>query len=456
MGSTYMRHRWWRREKLRMIPKKGHNRVASSRSCAQSTATSHRMNQAEANVRTWVADLRGGFDAGSGGKFDGRLDALGSQWHKQDDREHEDCQSNLNQRIVDVKRAVSYAEDAVRQAEGNQRLALRNYESARERLSGELPTRTYRPTVETETDTLSSSSRQQHLPIPLGPSPGSTRLRALNQEEGDGTRTLTIGGPNYREPHLLPGRSSIDMLMWFFVLLAVAGDITVFYTVLARLLRADPVAIIAGAVGFTAAAIGICHLIGIGLQRRRSGDRRRSDGLLWASIAAWLALGCLAFFARLYFGVQTSDALATTGSANFGGGTPVTSMDRNLLAALFFSGLYLVSGLLAMTASFYTFNPHAQAYRHATRKLKKAARNVSNAKAYYVEQLERQKVIDAEQARAPERRKKIYRCTEMEINYLKIHARQLMAADLQDPRALDLLMRDAPIIKNYPELDFVS
>jgi hypothetical protein len=38
-----------------------------------------RMPAAEAEVRAWVADLRGGFDAGSGDRFDDRLDSgLGS------------------------------------------------------------------------------------------------------------------------------------------------------------------------------------------------------------------------------------------------------------------------------------------------------------------------------------------------------------------------------------------
>jgi uncharacterized membrane protein len=88
------------------------------------------------------------------------------------------------------------------------------------------------------------------------------------------------------------------VVIWLFVLLAVAADIVAFYTVLARLFRAMPAFIVVGAIGFTAAAIGICHVIGIGLQRRRSGDRRRSDGLLWASVPAWLTLGALAFFVR--------------------------------------------------------------------------------------------------------------------------------------------------------------
>jgi hypothetical protein len=399
---------------------------------------SPRMIQAKKDLKAWVADLRDGFDAGSGRYFDGRLDSLEFAWHREDDEKHTSYLRGLGQRIAETQRAITHAEESVRQAEKGQELAERNYESARVRLSGELPSHTHRS--------------------PAGaalPSSDPTYLPARTRAEDTTTRPPTIGNPNHREPHLLPGRSLLDVVIWLFVLLAVAADIVAFYTVLARLFRAMPALIVAGAIGFTAAAIGICHFIGIGLQRRRSGDRRRSDGLLWASVPSWLALGALAFFVRLHFGVQDPGVLVGTGSSSFGGTSP-TETDPNLLAALFFAGLYLVSGLLAITASFYAFNPDAHAYRRASRMLKKAARQVSNAKARLAEQRERLKVVDQDQANAPKRRQLVYHETRASVDSLKIEVRHLMAARLNDSQALDILMKDAPTVTRYPEPGLAS
>lgn len=448
MRSTGTRRRWWRRETPRAEHERPPGRVAPPGSSARPIARSHqRIREAETAVRTWVADLRGGFDVSSGATFDERIDGFGVDWYKQDSDEHDTYLSELGQRIADVKRAVADAQAALQQAEKDEGLAWQNFTEARVRLGGEPPSRTYGPTGEIDGNVSPSLSQPPSPPTPPETSPDSTHLPARTEARHARTRTLAAGGPNYREPDLLPGRSRLEPLMWLFVLGAVAGDIAAFYGVLARLFRTEPVFIVACAVGFAAAAIGICHYIGVGLQRRRSADRRRSDGLLWAKVVAWLTLGFLAFFARLHFGVE---APGTAGSATFGT-TPATNVDRDLLAALTFAGLYIVSGLLAMTASFHAFNPAARAYWSALRKLKKAAQNVRSAQTQHAGQLERQKVADAEQTRAPERRLNAHRCTEADVVSLKHFARHQMAAELRDPEALELLMKDAPKVGNYPE-----
>lgn len=432
MSSADTILRWWRQGRRRMESTRAYN-TATSNTAESPSNRSPRMIQTKKDLKAWVTDLRHGFDAGSGSHFDGRLDGLEIVWHREDDEKHTVYLRGLGQRIAETQRAIAHAEESVQQAEKSQKLAEQNYESARVRLSGEPLSRTHRSTAGAAL-----------------PSSDPTYLPTLTRAEDTTTRPPTIGNPHQREPHLLPGRSLLDVVIWLFVLLAVAADIVAFYTVLARLFRAMPELIVVGAIGFTAAAIGICHFIGIGLQRRRSADRRRSDGLLWASVPAWLALGALAFFVRLHFGVQDPGALAGTGSSDFGG-TSATRTDPNLLAALFFAGLYLVSGLLAITASFYAFNPDAHAYRRASRTLKKAAQQVSNAKAQLAEQRERLKLVEQDQANAPKRRQLVYRETKASVDSLKIEVRHLMAAKLNDPLALDILMKDAPTVTRYPE-----
>lgn len=414
MRSADTRRRWWRRGTSRAETDwLNSDEVAQPGAPEQPpTRPQPRMRGAEDDVRAWVKDLRGRFDAGSGATFDDRLDGVGIDWHKQDNDNHDAYLSALGVRIADSKQLVADSKAAVEQAEEDRGLAWQDYVATRLRLGGELPTGTPEPTGEDMAD-----------------------------------------GPNYREPDLLPGRSRLEPLMWLFVLGAVAGDIAAFYGVLARLFRTEPIFVIALALGFAAAAIGICHFVGIGLQRRRSGERRRHDGLLWAKIVAWLALGCAAFVTRLHF---SADVTEIAGSTSFGSAIPVADIDQDLLAALIFAGLYVVSGLLAMTVSFHTFNPAARAYRRALRNLKEAAQNLRSAQAQQAGQVEREKVVDKEQERALERRAAAYRRTEADVVSLKIFARHRMAAELGDAEALELLMKNAPTVDKYPDPGRIS
>lgn len=427
MRSTGTGRRGWHRETPTEEPGRPHNGVAPPDRSAQSVGRPHRrMREAEAEVRSWVVDVRGGFDAGSGAMFDQRLDGDGISWHEQDTDEHNDYLSELDSRIATAKGHVADAQVALLQAEEDRNLAWQDYEAARERLGGQPLNPTHRSTI----------------------SPDPTNDAARGETGPAHNRTLTGGGAQYRDPALLPGRSRLEPLMWLFVLGAVVGDFAAFYGVLARLFRTEPAVVLAGAIGFSAAAIGICHLIGVGLRRRRSNDRHRSDALLWAAMVGWFALGCAAFIARLRYGADPSGA---TGSASFGSTSPDAGTDRDLIAAFTFAGLYVVSGLLAMMTSYHTFNPAARAYRRALRNLKEAAQKVKSAQAQHVEQLGRQEMVEGEKSRAPKRRKAAYLRTEADVVSLKHLVRHRMAAELGDPTALDLLMRDAPKVAKYPE-----
>ncbi|MGH3764851.1 MAG: hypothetical protein ACRDS0_09145 [Pseudonocardiaceae bacterium] len=381
------------------------------------------MRRAEADIRAWVVDLRGGFDAGSGAKFDGRLDGVGTEWHTQESKQHDHYLTELDLRIAAAQRHVTKAADTVANAEKKLRHAEHNFDIARQRLGGE---RLHTPT---STDLVSSPADQS----------------ARTTTEPAPSRML--GGPHYQAPELLHGPSR-DGLMWLFVLGAIIGDLAAFYVVLAGLFGAQPVIILAGTIGFSAAAIGICHHIGVGLRKRRSGDRVRSDGLLWAEKAGWVALGGVAFAARLRYGVPPA---GISGSTNFGVLGSDSGADQDLIAALTFAGLYFVSGLVAMTTSFHTFNPAARAYLRASRKLKQATQQVTIARGHHAEQQGRLKAVQSEESRAIGQRAAAYRRTNADVVSLKILVRHRMAAELQDPRALDLLMKDAPTIDEYPE-----
>jgi len=446
MRSTGTGRRGWRRE-TRTESGRSPSGVAPPDPSAQPAVGRHqRMRAAEAEARAWVVEARGGFDAGSGAMFDERLHGVGIDWHKQDTDEHNNYLSDVGRRIAAATGLVTDAQTAVRQAEEERERAWEDYVTAREKLRDKPSTHTHRSTGETGGNGSAWSHASPRLPTSSDLSPEDQAAPGGAGPTRSGTPTAS--GPNYRDSALIPGRSRLELLMWLFVLGAVVGDFAAFYGVLARLFRTEPAVVLAGAIGFSAAAIGICHLIGVGLRRKRSVDRHRSDALLWAAMAGWLALGCAAFVARLHYGADPSGA---TGSASFGSANPIAGADRDLLAAITFAGLYIVSGLLAMTTSYHTFNPAARAYRRALRNLKDATQKVGSAQAQHVEQLGHQKVVEGERSRAPERRKATYRRTEADVVSLKILVRHRMAAELGDPEALDLLMRNAPTVAQYPE-----
>ena len=77
---------------------------------------------------------------------------------------------------------------------------------------------------------------------------------------------------SYRDSTMLIDRSREDFLALGIIILAIGGDIAAFYVVLARVFRGSTFLIVIGTVGFAAASVGLAHLVGQGLARRRCGD----------------------------------------------------------------------------------------------------------------------------------------------------------------------------------------
>ena len=196
---------------------------------------------------------------------------------------------------------------------------------------------------------------------------------------------------------MLINRSREDYLSLVIIVLAIGGDIAAFYVVLARVFRGSPLLILLGTVGFAAAAVGLAHLVGQGLARRRCGDPRASVSLTVASGLVWLILGAAAFVTRL---------LTPSGSSAGGGWGVLRGRVRVVLRrwlrlgwlrrlrrhvlghrplaalpAVLFGALFLASGVAAMVATFLSFNPVAGALRRAEKRMQQAtdAERVSRA-----------------------------------------------------------------------------
>src|SRR4051812_7865523 len=83
----------------------------------------------------------------------------------------------------------------------------------------------------------------------------------------------SISTGHYHQPDRLNGGSAVSPLIWLFVLAAGVADFTAFFIVLERLFRSSPMIVLLGTLGFTLAALGLSHRIGVGLKQRRCGDR---------------------------------------------------------------------------------------------------------------------------------------------------------------------------------------
>lgn len=249
----------------------------------------------------------------------------------------------------------------------------------------------------------------------------------------------------FRDPDLLAERGWREFVGgWGLVLLALLGDLAAFYIVLAVLFQESPIVILAAAVGFAAGAIVLSHSIGKGLAGRRCHDPRAHTALLAATISTWLLLGLAAFLARYGFGPEREAA----GGSFFPTGAevaPEASGDgAALMAASLFGALYLASGLGAIYVSYRWYNPLAEAYARATRRLGKAVATEATSRAEHVRA--EHVLYQHEQEHERERERwEAARRQALSLSYdLQNYARTLMAIATQDPPATDGLTGRGP------------
>jgi hypothetical protein len=264
---------------------------------------------------------------------------------------------------------------------------------------------------------------------------------------------------SYRDATLLINRSREDYLALGIILLAIGGDIAAFYVVLARVFRGSPFLIVLGTVGFAAAAVGLAHLVGQGLARRRCGDPRASLTLTVLAALTWLMLGAAAFYTRLMTPSSTSGGGGFgSGGGGFGGGSgggfgsggggfgsggggfgsSSSSIDLSaLLPAMLFGALFLASGMAAMVATFVSFNPVASALRRAERRMHDATERERASRA----ELERAREALRQQENEREREDQRWRAARQqvvaEMLELQNYARTLMASKKGNPSVTD-------------------
>ncbi|GAA4772302.1 hypothetical protein GCM10023200_00780 [Actinomycetospora chlora] len=265
---------------------------------------------------------------------------------------------------------------------------------------------------------------------------------------------------SYRDATLLINRSREDYLALGIILLAIGGDIAAFYVVLARVFRGSPFLIVLGTVGFAAAAVGLAHLVGQGLARRRCGDPRASLTLTVLATLTWLMLGAAAFWTRLMTPSGSSSGggfgsggggFGSGGGGGFGSGgggfgsgggggfgSSSSSIDMSaLLPAMLFGALFLASGMAAMVATFVSFNPVASALRRAERRMHEATDRERASRA----ELERAREALRQQENEREREDQRWRAARQqvvaEMLELQNYARTLMASKKGNPSVTD-------------------
>ncbi|GAA4751579.1 hypothetical protein [Actinomycetospora chibensis] len=295
---------------------------------------------------------------------------------------------------------------------------------------------------------------------------GGLRAR-LGRSRGDGGEPRDGVRPrSYRDATLMINRSREDYLSLTIILLAIGGDIAAFYVVLARVFRGSPLLIVLGTVGFAAAAVGLAHLVGQGLARRRCGDPRASVTLTVLAALTWLLLGVSAFYTRLMtpsssssggFGSGSGGGFGSGGSGGggfgsggsgggFGGGFGGSSSGIELTAllpAMLFGALFLASGIAAMVATFLSFNPVAGALRRAERRMQDATESERASRA----ELERAREALRQQENEREREDQRWRAARQqvvaEMLELQNYARTLMASKKGNPSVTDGLTGSA-------------
>ena len=90
--------------------------------------------QAERRLRGLARELQGALDAGTGHVFDPTIEAWGTGWNAEDDREYTGYLTELQQRITQVQALLSAAELTHRRCEQALELADRDVRAARARL----------------------------------------------------------------------------------------------------------------------------------------------------------------------------------------------------------------------------------------------------------------------------------------------------------------------------------
>ena len=185
------------------------------------------------------------------------------------------------------------------------------------------------------------------------------RLLAPNEESA-------IGHPDRRRRP----RPSLDALEgltprrgWQFVsvlllLLAAGGDLASFYVTLAGMTGAQDYMVWILTVAFTAAAVGVMHMVGRTARNLREGQGGLGRPALALMTLGWIALGVAAFYVR----TQVTPPTSSNSGPTFGGVAAKVPADDPLLSAMLLAALYIGSGILAYWIGFSDHHPRMTSY----------------------------------------------------------------------------------------------
>jgi hypothetical protein len=193
----------------------------------------------------------------------------------------------------------------------------------------------------------------------------AVRLRGENEKSG-------WAEPGHGDPVLLAGgrRGGIIYLCALFA--AAAADIVAFYQVVlliqTRLTSHESAVLV---VGFTAMALALAHFVGTMLRDRKAGAKWMHPILLIMPALGWLALGAIAFWARLASNIGASTGYEPPGDSS--AASSASGPHATLISAAIFAGLYVATGAVALIGGYLYHNPLVVAFRQAGSEHEKAA-----------------------------------------------------------------------------------
>lgn len=190
------------------------------------------------------------------------------------------------------------------------------------------------------------------------------------------TRPSDVGRarqPDWRDPHLLAGRSrAADLVLGLLILIGAAADMVAFKTTLDILLRQSQMLSWVMAGGATCLALVAAARLGVAIAIRRRDDTRHASFAVAAAAIAWLGLGLAMFITRLLDAGSTGPVFGTV--------TPQSTQPTTLIA-IFFGAVYLISGTCMIIESQRLHNPEAALLRRLEKRYDKQVTRTAAAEA---------------------------------------------------------------------------
>jgi hypothetical protein len=353
---------------------------------------------AKTGVHRAITELHrdGAVDAGNGDVLDAWIDRMAPQWHAHLAMESADRDAAAQLAVGEYEAAATHARhsaEATRAEVAETRRLLDIYEQ--------------RLLLPNEPGNLGHPERRRR------PRPSVDSLEGLTTQ---------------------PMWSVVSKLL---LLLAAAGDLASFYVVVAGMMpSAEGWMIWVLTAAFTAAAVGVMHVIGRTARNLREGQGGIGRVALAVMVLGWVALGTAAFWVRTHVTPVTASATEV-----FGGGSATTSAaEERFLSALLLAALFVGSGILAYWIGFSDHHPRMHTFRKLRKQLTEQRQALAVAEKAAVEAEQRAVNARAEVVRTKERAAMAQASIEAEVAELKELARIHIAGLIGEPATTNNLV----------------